>query len=381
MANSNSKIKYVGLDVHAASIVAAVADGDRNGEVRAFPRFQNDLKSLKNFMKKLGPAGKLRVCYEAGPCGYGLYWSLAKLGIECEVIAPSLIPNKPGDRVKTDRRDAEKLARCHRAGELTSVWVPTKEHESLRELVRQRETAKGDLRCSRQRMNSFLLRQGCTYPKATKRWGCMHVQWLNGLTFDSFGLQSVMIDQLAEIKRLEERLVRLDTSIDEGITLAPEHMQEIIRSLQALRGIAKQTAIGVAVELGSFIRFDRPKNLMGYSGMCSSEYSSGESIRRGAISKAGNAHIRRLVVESAWSYRYRPAVQGALKKRQVGLDEEVIAIAWKAQHRLNKRYRQLSAKGKPGSKVVTAVARELLGFIWAIGIKAESKHNQNQIAA
>ena len=332
----------------------------------------NRPESLRKLMKKLGPASGLRVCYEAGPTGYTVYWELEKLGIHCDVIAPTLVPVKAGDRVKTDRRDAEKLARCYRAGDLTPVWVPDPAHEALRDLVRAREAAKADQLRARHRLQKFLLRRGVRAPGGIRAWTERHLTWVRKeVHFPALAQQAVLLDYLAEVDHAKERIRRLEQAIDEAVCAAPPAMREVIAALQALRGIAKISAVTIVAEVGQLSRFRRPSQLMGYSGAVSREDSSGGRIRRGPITKTGNAHLRRITVEAGWSYRHRPAVMGALRQRQEGLDEEVKQIAWKAQHRLYDRYRKLTGKGKNKQQVVTAIARELLGFIWAIGVHVE----------
>jgi transposase len=364
-------IRHVGFDVDSEKIVLAVAEP--GGEVRALGSIPYREESVRRLIRKLGPAKRLRVCYEAGPHGYGLYWLLTKLGVDCDVVAPTLVPVKSGDRVKTNRRDAEKLARCYRSGDLTPVWVPDAAHEALRDLVRAREVAKKDQLRARHRLAKFLLRRGLRAAEGVKNWTLTHLQWIKTLHFEHPAQEATFVDYLHEVEHETERVVRLDQAIDQAVELAPKEMQALIVALQALRGVRKVSAATLVAEIGPVSRFSRPKQLMGYSGSVSSENSTGNSVRRGAITKAGNAHVRRIIGEAAWAYQYRPAISTLLKRRQEGLSEEVKEIAWKAQHRLCSRFRRLTAKGKLRQKVATAVGRELLGFIWAIGMQVEKE--------
>jgi transposase len=303
-----------------------------------------------------------------------LYWQLTELGVHCDVVAPTLVPVKAGDRVKTDRRDAEKLVRSYRAGDLTPVWVPDAAHEALRDLVRAREAAKVDQLRARHRLGKFLLRHGRRPPNGIRPWTAKYLGWVTKeVEFDAPAQRTVLLDYLTEVNHAQDRIQRLERAIDEAAETAPGPMRAVIAALQALRGIAKVSAVTIVAEVGALSRFARPRQLMGYSGAVPSEHSSGSRTRRGAITKTGNSHLRRIVGEAAWAYRHRPAIGGALKKRQEGLSEEVKAIAWKAQHRLHGRYHRLVAKGKIHQQVVTAVARELLGFIWAIGVAVEQE--------
>lgn len=363
--------RYVGLDVHAKTIAVAVAETGREGEVRSIGTIPNRPEAVRKAIKKLGPVESLAVCYEAGPCGYVLYWQLTALGVKCEVVAPTLVPMKAGDRVKTDRRDAEKLARCYRSGDLTAVWVPDAKHEALRDLVRARETAVEDLRRARQHLRHFLLRHGLRPLAEAKPGSKRYEEWLRSLRLEEAALEETLRDYRSEVEHAKERVQRLERTIDAVVDQAPAAMQAVVGALQTLRGIAKVSAVVLAAELGQISRFDHPRQLMGYVGVVPSEHSSGEGLRRGAITKTGNAHLRRILIEAAWAYQHRPAVYGQLRKRQEGQSGEVKAMAWKAQHRLCDRYRRLSGKGKPKQKVVTAIARELIGFVWAIGTHAE----------
>lgn len=368
--------RHVGFDVDTEKIVVAVAEAD--GEVRSLGAIAHRADAVRQLVKKLGPAERLKVCYEAGPHGYGLYWLLSELGVHCDVVAPTLVPVKSGDRVKTNRRDALKLARCYRSGDLTPAWVPDAEHEALRDLVRARETAKKDQLRSRHRLGKFLLRRGLRAPAGMRSWTKAHLLWVKTLRFEHAAQEATYLDYLHEVQHAAERVARLERAIDEAIVGLPQTMQAMIAGLQALRGIKKVSAATVVAEVGPLSRFPRPKQLMGYSGMVSSEDSTGDSVRRGAITKTGNAHLRRIVGEAAWAYQHRPSMSAQMKKRQEGLSEEVKEIAWKAQHRLCTRYRRLTAKGKLRQKITVALGRELLGFIWAIGVQVE---NEQRLAA
>lgn len=372
------KVRFLGLDVHAETIAVAIAEPD--GSVRSLGKIANRAESIRKLIKKLGPVEQLKACYEAGPTGYVLYWQLTGLGIQCDVIAPTLVPVKAGDRVKTDRRDAMNLARLHRSGDLTAVWVPDAGSEALRDLVRARETAKQDQLRARHRLSKFLLRTGQRPAPGVKAWTQGYMVWVRQLRFAQLAQESTRLDYLHEVEHMAERVVRLEQAIAEAVKLASPEIQEIVKDLQALRGIAHISAVTIAAELGNITRFESARALMGYSGAVASEDSSGKRIQRGSITKAGNAHLRRIVVEAAWSYRLRPGVGPGLRKRQEGIAEPIKEIAWKAQHRLHRRYSRLAAADKDQRKIITAVGRELLGFIWAIGIKAEAEVKQRMAA-
>ena len=372
-----NKVRFLGLDVHAETIAVAIAEPD--GEVRSLGTIANRAESIRKLVKKLGPTEQLKACYEAGPTGYVLYWQLAELGVACEVIAPTLAPVNAGDRVKTDRRDAERLARSYRSGDLTAVWVPDEGSEALRDLVRARESAKQDQLRARHRLSKFLLRTGQRPAAGVKAWTLAYMAWVRQLRFPQVAQESTRLDYLHEVEHMGERVVRLEKAIVEAVKLAAPAVQEVVKGLQALRGIAQISAVTIASELGNVSRFAGARQLMGYSGAVPSEDSSGKRTKRG-ITKTGNAHLRRIAVEAAWSYRLRPGVGPALRKRQEGVPEEIKEIAWKAQQRLHKRYCRLAAAGKDQRKIITAVGRELLGFVWAIGIKAEAAAKQQMAA-
>ncbi len=364
-----TNLRYVGLDVHAETIAVAVAEPD--GEVPFLGMIPNRPEAVAKLIRKLGPREHLRACYEAGPCGYVLYWQLTRLGVPCDVVAPTLVPTKPGDRIKTDRRDAVKLARCYRSGDLTPVWVPDAAHEALRDLVRAREAAKQDQLRARHRLGKFLLRHGIRPPAGVKPWMQRHRRWLDSVGFELGAQRATIADYLHEVDHAVARLERLERALDEAVAAAPAAQRAVIAALQCLRGIRQVTAATIVSELGPLSRFPHPRQLMGYSGTVPSEHSSGDRVHRGAITKTGNAHLRRVLVEAAWAYRFMPKCAKGLRQRQRGQPEAITDIAWKAQQRLCTRYRRLLARGKPTPHVITAVARELVGFIWAIGVAVE----------
>jgi transposase len=368
---STGSVRFVGLDVHADTIAVAVAESA--GEVRSLGTIPNREESIARLVKKLNTGGDWVACYEAGPTGYALYWHLAKFCISCTVVAPTLVPVKAGDRVKTDRRDAERLARSFRAGDLTAVWVPDHAHEALRDLVRAREAAKRDQLRARNRLSKFLLRYGKRPPGKMTAWTQAYLAWIkSGVKFSEKASQWVLEDHLNEVEHCAQRIKRLENLIDEAVKAAPESMREVIAALQALRGIAAMSAVTIVAEVGRLSRFETARQLMGYSGAVASEHSSGQKTQRGHITKTGNAHLRRIIVEAAWSQRFKPILSQTRKLRQEGLDPGVIEIASKAMHRLHQRYVLLLGRGKAKQQVITAVARELLGFIWAIGVAVES---------
>jgi transposase len=368
----------VGLDVDTERLSVAVAECG-GGEVRSLGVVANTAESVRRLVKRLGRPAGLRFCYEAGPHGYGLYWQLIQLGAQCDVVAPTLIPTKSGDRVKTNRRDAERLARLHRSGELTAVWVPDAAHEALRDLVRAREVAKKDQLRARHRLGKFLLRRGLRAAAGINKWTQAHLAWVKTLRFENPAQESAFLDYLHEVEHAAERIARLEKALDQAVEALPPAMRALVAGLKTLRGVSKVSAATIVAEVGPPSRFQKPKLLMGYSGLVSSEDSTGNSVRRGAITKTGNAHLRRVIVEAAWAYQHRPSMSATLKKRQEGASEEVKEIAWKAQHRLSSRYRGLVKKGKLHQKAIVAVSRELLGFIWAIGMQVEKE--QQALAA
>lgn len=362
-------ITYVGLDVHKATVCVAVAESGRGGEVRQIGVFDNRPEILCRLAAKLGKGGRrLSFCYEAGPCGYGLHRLLTGRGHSCIVVAPSLIPMKSGDRVKTDRRDAVMLAKLHRAGELTAVWIPDAAHEAMRDLVRARATAGRVLAKARQHLQGFLLRHERIY-RGPRAWTLAYRRWLTTVRFDHPAQQIVLQDYIHAVEDAEARRDRLTRQIEELVPSWP--MAPVVRALQAMRGVALVVAVTVVAEVGDFRRFANARQLMAYLGLVPSEHSSGNTIRRGGITKAGNALARRVLIEGAWTYRMHARVSRKLHDRLEPLSSAIRDMAWKAQVRLCARYRRLAASGKPKVVVTTAIAREMVGFIWAIARVAQ----------
>jgi transposase len=359
----------VGLDVHKATIAVAVAEEGR-GEVRSYGTIKNTPEAVAKLVRRVGPAGRLVCCYEAGPCGYGLQRQLTGLGAACTVVAPSLIPTKPGDRVKTDRRDAAKLARLLRSGELTSVWVPDAEHEALRDLSRARERARDARHRLRQQLGKLLLRLGVAEPSGTKRWTQGYWAWLSGVRLEQPLQQVVLEDAIEAVEAATARLKRLEARVKTAAGTGRH--APLIAALQSLRGVGVVTAVTLVAELGDLGRFPTPRPLMAYLGLVPSEHSSGASQRRGRITRAGNSHVRHVLVQAAWHYRHAPKVTRALEKRQDGQPQAVTDVAWSAQQRLHGRYRKLAGR-KGRQKAVIAVARELAGFVWALA-RAHAEH-------
>jgi transposase len=368
-----SQVRFLGLDVHADPMAVAVAEP--NGDVRAVGIIPNSPESIRRLVKKLGPAEDLRACYEAGPTGYVVSWQLPARGVRCEEVAPTLGPTKAGDRVKTDRRDAATRARSVRAGDVTAVWVPDAAHDALRDVVRAREAAKHDQLRARHRLSRFLLRHGRRPPVGTKAWTQKSLAWVKQtVRFEQPAQEATLLDYVHDVDHAADRVARLERAITDAVALAPPAMRAVVDALQARRGIARISAVTIVAEGGALARFTRARQLMGYSGLGPRAASSGGRTWRGGITKPGNAHLRRIVGEAAWAYRHRPAVSALLRKRHAGLSEPVKALAWKAQPRLHGRYRKLLGRGKCPQQGVPAVGRELLGFIWAIGVAVEAEH-------
>lgn len=354
---------FVGLDVHKDSISISIAEDGRNGPVRFLGVIPNSVEAVSKMAKRLSKHGELDFCYEASGCGYGIYRQLTGLGYKCSVVAPSMIPHKPGERIKTDRRDAEKLAVLHRAGDLTAVWVPDPTHEALRDLVRARVDASMQLMRARQQLCAFLLRQGRTYT-AGKCWTQRHRLWLAKQTFELHAHQVVFQDYVETVWTAKERRDTLMKKIKE--TTTSWSLSPLVEALRSLRGIDLLSAVTLVATTGDLSRFESPRLLMGYLGLVPSEHSSGGHTRRGGITKTGNREARRMLIEAAWSYRYPARVAQQKAEILVHLPKKIRDIAWKAQTRLCGRYRSMIARGKKPTIVVAALARELAGFVWAI---------------
>ncbi|GMA65075.1 IS110 family transposase [Alicyclobacillus fastidiosus] len=356
--------KVVGLDVSEDFIAVAIADVGSREAARYYGEVPNTPEAVRKLFSKLGNASEIEACYEAGPTGYELQRLLTQLGVRCIVVAPTLIPKRPGERIKTDRRDALRLAQLFRAGELTPVYVPTREDEGIRDLVRAREDAKEDQLRARHRLSKFLLRHDIKPKQKMTTWKTRYRAWLDTLKFENRYEDVTFREYLHAIDEVEQRIKRLETEIHHAAETSSH--APLIQALQSLRGVKETTAVTIVAEIGDFRRFVNPRQFMGYTGLVPSEHSSGSVKRKGRITKTGNTHLRRVLVESAWSYRYRPAVKGEIRKRQQGQPAEVQRISWKAQNRLHNKYTRLVSKGKPSNQAITAVARELAGFMWAI---------------
>lgn len=360
---SEHTTRFVGLDVHKASIAVAVADAF--GEPEDHGAIANEPEAVRKMLRRLGDDGRpLAVAYEAGPTGYALHRQVTAMGIACTVAAPSLIPVRPGDRVKTDRRDAARLARLLRAGDLVPVWVPDEATEALRDLVRARDAARVDRLRARHRLSKFLLRQGITPPPGARTGSRAHEAWLGGLTFERPAHRVVFEDHLAVSRAAADRVRHLETALLGAAGEGPQ--RELIGALQAIRGIGPLTAVTIAAEAGDLRRFPTARRFMAFVGLVPSEWSSGSSRRRGRITRTGDRLIRHVLGQAAHNARHRPNVSAALRARQRSVDPAIVALDRRAQARLHQRYRALA--GRIGvNKAVTAVARELAGFVWAVG--------------
>ncbi len=351
----------VAFDQHAKSVVAAVLGaGDATP---ALHPLSADLPTIGRFVKRLRRRGPVRCCYEAGPCGFALQRYLTAQGVACEIIAPSLIPRRAGDRIKTDRRDARQLAVLYRAGALTPIHVPSEHEEAVRDLLRCREDAQIDLTRARHRLSKFLLRHDRRFTDAKRAWGARHAEWLRGLRWPLLALTQTFESYLRTVDEAEARVAVLEQDLRDYLQVAP--FAEPVRRLRCFKGISDLTALTIAAELGDARRFATAPRLMAFVGLVPSEHSSGNHRARGGITKTGNAHLRRVLVEAAWHYRHYPHAGRQLRARQDGAPAAMVERAWAAQHRLHRTYRRLAARGRPHQVAVTAVARELTGFIWA----------------
>jgi transposase len=362
---SNHSEAFVAFDTSKLRNAIAIADGGRAGEVRFLGEIENTEAATAKLVRKLSAKyQRLTFCYEAGPTGYGLYRQIKGLGHECIVVAPSMIPKRPGDHVKTNRRDAVSLAKLLRADELTPVWVPDRHHEAMRDLTRARETAVMDLRSKRQQVSAFLLRQGRHYPEHKQTWTKAHRSWLTSQKLEYAEQRIAFEETMLAMRQAQERVERLEQAI--RIAVPDWSLGEVVPALMAMRGMDLISATTFLAEIGDLSRFQNPCELMGYLGLVPSEDSTGDAIKRGPITKAGNRRARRMLVECSWSYQHPPRVGREKQHKVDAAPPAVREIAWKAQCRLYKRYRVLIRRGKLKTVAVTAVARELAGFIWAV---------------
>jgi len=360
---------YVAFDNSKDRLAVAIAEGGLRGEVRFWGTLPNQPEAVRKLVAKLAAKHPvLSFCYEAGPCGYGLYRQILGLGHSCLVVAPSLIPTKPGGHIKTDRRDATMLASLFRAGELQGVWVPDAEHEAMRELMRGRQTAMQEVRRSRQLVLSFLLRHDRAVP-TRQHWTRAHRAWLARQSF-SHPAEQFVFEEL--IHRMEAACAR-QTRHEEAIRrlLPAWSLAGVVTAIQSMRGVALMSAVTLVAEIGDFGRFTSPRQLMAWLGLVPKEHSSGRKVARGNITKAGNTRARRVLVEGAWTYRLPARMGEDIARRNEGLPETIRAAAWKAQVRLCTRYRRLQKTGKPQNVIVVAVAREMAAFVWAIARMAQ----------
>jgi transposase len=361
---AQSSTLFIGMDVHQESIAVAYVAQDHGAEVTFLGTIGTRQCDIDSLIRKMQSKAKhLIFVYEAGPCGYWLYRYLTTKGYDCWVVAPSLIPKKPGDRVKTDRRDAVQLARLARSGDLTGVYVPQVEDEAMRDLARAREDTLRDLKSAKCRLKAFLLRHDIRYTgRAT--WGPAHLRWLSEVVCPTPAQQIVFQEYVRAVNEHTERLQRLDQALQDQVTSWRLH--PVVEALQALRGVQFTAAVTMVAEIGDLTRFESPRELMKFLGLIPSEYTSAERRRQGSITKAGNTHARRVLVEGAWAYRYPAKVSRHIQLRLEKQPKIIQDISWKAQVRLCKRYRQLSARGKHANVVTVAIARELAGCMWAI---------------
>jgi transposase len=353
---------FVGLDVHKNTIAVAVAEVGQ-APARLLGSIAHDVGKLLKLLARYGAPERVQVVYEAGPTGYGLQRALTQRGYACQVIAPSLVPKRAGDRIKTDRRDSLRLAELARAGELRAVWIPDPADEAIRDLARAREDAVNARMQVRQQLKGFLLRHDVRYAGKTS-WSKSYYRWLARLNFERPGAQTAFTEYWQAVSSADERVARLTQAL--AASIEGWRFESVVQALQALRGIDQISAIGLVAEIGDIGRFAHPRQLMAYLGLVPSEHSSGERVARGSITKTGNAHARRLLTEAAWNYRFQPRIGYRAQRRAEELPQAIRDIAWKAQLRLTKRFARLHARGVQINKVCVAVARELAGFVWAI---------------
>src|SRR6266849_4501030 len=361
---SNLSEAFVAFDTSKLRNAVAIADAGRAGEIRFLGEIDNTAAATAKLVKKLAAKyERLTFCYEAGPTGYGLYRQISSLGHECTVAAPSLTPRKPGDRVKTNRRDAVTLVKLLRAGELTAVWVPDRHHEAMRDLTRAREATVMDLRRKRQQVSAFLLRQGLHYP-GKDTWSKAHMNWLASQALEYLEQRLAFEEMMLAVRQAQERLARLEQAIHAAVL--DWSLSKAVTALMAMRGIDLISATTILAEIGDLSRFQTPSELMAYLGLVPSEDSTGDKTKRGPITKAGNRRARRMLVECSWSYQHPPRVGRDKQEKVAAAPSAVREIAWKAQCRLHRRYRALTRRGKLKTVAIPAIARELVGFIWAL---------------
>ena len=357
---------YIGLDVHKDTISVSVARSGRE-EPESWGTVANTPLSVNKLVKRLEEEfgdEQLLLCYEAGPCGYVLYRQLSDTGHHCLVVAPSRVPKMPGERVKTDRKDAQKLAAMLRSGNLTSVWVPDEEQEAMRDLVRARSDFKDQERKARQQLNGFLQRHGHVWPSGKSRWTKTHYNWLESISFPRGAQQIVLQEYINAVAAASQRVADMTAQIEAA--MEQWSLASVAKALVALRGVDKLAAAILLAELGDISRFDSPRQLASFVGLVPGEHSSGQRRRQRAITKTGNNHARRTLVECAWSYRFKAAQTMHLKRKAKDASPEAKAIAWKAQKRLCGRYYKLTLAGKTTRQTTVAIARELVGFVWDI---------------
>jgi transposase len=368
---NNHSEAFVAFDSSKLRNAVAIAECGRTGEIRFLGEIENTGTATAKLVRKLAAKyDRLTFCYEAGPTGYERYRQIKSLGHECIVVAPSLIPKKPGDRVKTNRRDAVSLAKLLRAGDLTAVWVPDRHHEAIRDLTRARDTAVMDLRSKRQQVSAFLLSHGLHYSHGKKTWTKAHLNWLTSMKLEYPEQRFVFEEMMLAMRQACERIERLEQALRAAVS--DWSLSEVVTALMAMRGMDLISATTFLAEIGDLSHFQTPRELMAYLGLVPSEDSTGDTIKRGPITKSGNRRARRMLVECAWSYQHPPRVGKDKQAKVAAAPRAVREIAWKAQSRLNRRYRALIRRGKLKTVAITAVAREFAGFIWAVAREANT---------